>query len=111
MTEIPVASGTAGENPSNRGDLFPRMLPLLEHSRRWRTTWGILGGVAVLLAVAATGSAWFIAIPHLYAWGFRPPSWVALPSAVAILFLAVIPLLLLGPGFNMIGQAIRAAVD
>jgi hypothetical protein len=93
------------------GELFPKMDAVLRRSIRWRTAWGILGGVALLLAIAATWAAWFIAIPNVYRWGFQPLSWWAFLSIIGILLLSVIPFGLMMPGFSMLGQTFRAVVD
>jgi len=108
MTEV---LSMKDEETLRSNDLFPKMLRILQQSSRWRIAWGVLGALALLLAATATIFAWFVAIPELASWGFKPLSWAALPAVLGILFLAFIPFALFTPGFSIIGQAIRAAVD
>ena len=111
MTESPTPTAAEKSSSEPMPDLFDWVKPYIKRSRRYRGAWLVLGILTLIIATAVLWAAWFVAIPEVVHWGFKPLSLKALLAAVAIVFLSVIPLWLFVPGFTMISQAARAQLD
>src|ERR1019366_4405448 len=84
---------------------------LLRARPQYRTPVLVLLALCLPIAVAVVWFIWFKWMPNVWSWAFHPVSWRVIPGAIALFFLASLPLVPFAPIFQGIGATLSLYID